>query len=358
MQALRKLPRVDVVLALLLAAYAQLEIWHPAWALGVSNVTGTKAVLSVTALAMTLPVAVRRRFPLAAVVIVMVATAVQAVSTTPTEGLAGIIAGLLCVYSVAAYSDTTRASIGAAVAFAAIAAQANNAGDLAFGTLIFGGAWLAGATVRRRQLRTRELEAETARLAVERDTAVARERARLARELHDVVAHSVSTMVVQAQAGDSLLEAQPERAREAFASIERSGRQALIELRRLLGLLRDEGEGADTAPQPGLDQLDGLIEGVRAAGLDVELRVHGSDRRLPPGVDLAAYRIVQEALTNALKHASPKRAALGVRYGAQTVELEVTNGVNGERPGQGHGLVGIRERVGLYGGELEAGTQG
>jgi signal transduction histidine kinase len=354
----RELPRIDIVLALVLAGYAQLEIWDPAWALGVSDVTGAKGVLATTALAMTLPVAVRRRFPLAAVVTVMVATAVQAVSTTPTEGLAGIVAGLLCAYSVAAYADTTRAAVGAAVAFAAVAAQAKGAGDLAFGTLIFGGAWLAGASVRRRHLRTRELEGETARLVVERDTAVARERARLARELHDVVAHSVSTMVVQAQAGDSLLDAQPERAREAFGSIERSGRQALIELRRLLGLLRDEGQGAETEPQPGLAQLDGLVESVREAGLSVAVHVDGPRAPLPPGLDLAAYRIVQEGLTNALKHASPKEAQLVVRYGAHSVELEVTNAVNGARARPGHGLVGMRERVGLYGGELEAGARG
>src|SRR4051794_9265652 len=262
---------------------------------------------------MTLPVAVRRRWPLAAVVIVMVASAVQAVSTTPTEGLAGITAGLLCVYSVAAYAEPTRAAVGAAVAFAAVAAGAKGAGDLAFGTLIFGAAWVAGAAMRRRHVRARELEAETARLAAERDTAVARERTRLARELHDVVAHSVSTIVVQAAAGDALLDSQPERARESFAAIERSGRQALLELRRLLGLLRDEGRDPETAPQPGLRELDGLVNSIREAGLDVDLRVEGEPAPLPPGVDLTAFRIAQESLTNALKYASPRRAALVLR---------------------------------------------
>ena len=312
-QALKKLPRVDVVLALLLAAYAQLEIWHPAWALGVSNVTGAKVVLSATALAMTLPVAVRRRFPLAAVVIVMVATALQAVSTTPTEGLAGIVAGLLCVYSVAAYSDTARAGVGAAVAFAAIASQANNAGNLAFGTLIFGGAWLAGATVRRRQLRTRELEEETARLAVERDTAVARERARLARELHDVVAHSVSTMVVQAQAARRAARGTT-RAARARLRLDRAQRPSGADRAPAsAGPAAARAKARSGAPAWRSTSSTAWSTSVREAGLDVDVRTEGArassprgrPRRLPdraggpherPQARLAAARRARRAL--------------------------------------------------------------
>jgi signal transduction histidine kinase len=187
--------------------------------------------------------------------------------------------------------------------------------------------------------------------------AVADERARLARELHDVVAHSVSTMVVQAEAGGSLLDRDPKGAQDAFASITSSGRQALGELRRMLGLLRSaDGEYA-LGPQPGLAQLRALVEEMRGTGLPVELTIEGEPRPLSAGVDLSAYRILQEALTNTLKHARPARARVTVRYHAEDVELEVLDDgrgcVNGSH--RGHGITGMQERVRLYGGTLETG---
>ena len=188
------------------------------------------------------------------------------------------------------------------------------------------------------------------------------ERARIARELHDVVAHGVSAIaVVQAQGGGRLVRSDPEEAEDAFATIERTGRQALVELRRLLGMLRVTDEQRVLAPQPGVARLGALVDDVRKAGLPVELVVDGDVATLPPGVDVSAYRIVQEGLTNALKHAGPARARVHVRYLPRAVEVEVTDDGRGGaivvagNDGGGQGLIGMRERVSLYGGRLEAG---
>jgi signal transduction histidine kinase len=187
--------------------------------------------------------------------------------------------------------------------------------------------------------------------------AVAEERARLARELHDVVAHAVSMVVVQAEAG-AAAGGPPERVVEAFDAIADTGRSALAELRRLLGVLRSPDEAAPRLPQPGVGELGPLVESVRRAGLPVDLRVEGEQRPLPAGVDLSAYRIVQEALTNSVKHAGAARAAVLVRYGEQDLQLEVLDDGRGPRPGTaaaGHGLDGMRERAALLGGDLSAG---
>jgi signal transduction histidine kinase len=340
---------VDTLIALALTGYAQLEIWYPRAAIGVGDVTGSKPILTLTALAMTLPVASRRRFPLSAAVIVMLATAVQSVLTTPTQGLAGIVAAFLVLYTAGARCEATRAAVAGGAAFSAVAAGAKGAGDLAFGTLIFGGALLFGVAMRRRHLHTETLTRE-------RDEAVATERRRLARELHDIVAHGVSTMVVQAQAGAEVLDSRPEEAHEALQTIEATGRQALVELRHLLGLLRPLEEAAGVSPQPRLGELDVLVDGVRRAGLPVELRIEGRATELPAGLDLTVYRIVQEALTNSLKHAGATRAKVLVRYLGDVVELEVTDDGTAAAAtnGVGHGLIGMHERVALYGGELLA----
>ena len=234
-----------------------------------------------------------------------------------------------------------------------------------------------------------KLEALNAQLAEEQELrsrwAVAAERSRIARELHDVVAHSVSVMVVQAGAARRTLAASPGQAATALGQIESTGRQALVELRRLLGLLRDDdGQATDAvlAPQPSLANLESLAAAAREAGLPVEVTVEGEPRPLPAGVDLSAYRIVQEALTNSLKHAGPARARVRVCYGREALEVQVTDdglggrsaarageglvvvtvGPDGElqlpgrRDGGGHGLIGMRERVALFGGALEAGA--
>jgi signal transduction histidine kinase len=188
------------------------------------------------------------------------------------------------------------------------------------------------------------------------------ERARIARELHDVVAHHVSVMTVQAGAVRRLLTPDQERQREALLSVEETGRKALTEMRRLLGVLKENGgdQRAPLAPQPGMATLDTLLGQVREAGLPVEMRTEGRPVELPPGIDLSAYRIVQEALTNALKYAGPARAWVVVRYGDGDLELEIANdgGTDAmEADGGGRGLVGMRERVAVYGGELESGPR-
>ena len=185
------------------------------------------------------------------------------------------------------------------------------------------------------------------------------ERARIARELHDVVAHSISVMVVQARGGRRVLETEPTDAREAFAVIESTGQQALDEMRRLVGMLRSGEETLPLAPQPSLKELGMLVEQVRAAGLPVQLAMEGEPRDLPPGVDLSAFRIVQEALTNALTHAGPASARVVLRYRVDELEIEISDDGpgTGDGSGSGYGLVGMRERVLVYGGELQAGRQ-
>jgi signal transduction histidine kinase len=211
---------------------------------------------------------------------------------------------------------------------------------------------VVGDRERRAQLAERERD-------VAAREAVVGERARIARELHDVVAHSVSVMVVQAQAGPRLL-AEPERAKGVFESIETTGREALVELRRLLGVLRAPDQQPATVPQPGLAALQTLVDQVRDAGMRVDLRVEGDPSQLPPGIDLSAYRIVQEALTNSLKHAGRAEAEVIVRYEPSALELEILDngaGAPSRVNGSGHGLVGMRERVVLYGGTLEVGAR-
>ena len=230
-------------------------------------------------------------------------------------------------------------------------------GNLTFFAGIFGGTWLAGRAIRRRRARERDLIVEREEKA---RAAVLEERTRIARELHDVVAHAISVIVLQARGARHALDAEPDDARGALDAIEHTATQALREMRRLLGMLRaDDGEVA-LAPQPSLAQLDTLVAHVRDAGLPVDVRVEGTPRELAPGVDLSAFRIVQEALTNALKHAGPAQAQVLVRYGEDALELEVADTGGGALNGSGgggHGLAGMRERVAVFGGELESGPR-
>jgi signal transduction histidine kinase len=205
---------------------------------------------------------------------------------------------------------------------------------------------------RERQLRVAERERDLAARE-----AVVEERARIARELHDAIAHHVSMIVVQAGAERRVLDRGQESTREVLSTIERVGRSALTEMRRLVGMLRTD-DGDDLAPQPSLAAVPALVSGLRDAGFPVELRVDGERRELPVGIELSAYRVVQEGLTNALKHAGRGHVAVRIRYGPGSLELEIADdgaGTPSDVPGGGQGLVGIRERVALYGGELEAG---
>jgi signal transduction histidine kinase len=277
---------------------------------------------------------------------------------------------LVAAYSAAAHLRGRRAEaadflvIAAIVGSAAVAASKNWDGSVATNlvaalislTILFRGAWMAGRWMQGRRDRERAAIAEREQKA---QAALREERARIARELHDVVAHAMSVIVLQARgARHSLLE-RPDEAREAVDAVERTASHALSEMRRLLSALRDEEESAALAPQPSLNQIDALVADVRAAGLPVELRVEGASRELPAGIDLCAYRIVQEALTNTLKHAGPATARVLIRYAEDAFEVEVTDTGAGERNGSatGQGLAGMRERVAVLGGRLQAGPQ-
>jgi signal transduction histidine kinase len=226
-------------------------------------------------------------------------------------------------------------------------------------TLPLAGVFALSAAAAHRAEQVRRAEARALRTEVEAEQAVAEERGRITRELHDVLAHSVSVMTVQASAVRRLLKPEQEREREALLTVEETGRQALAEMRRLVGIMREENEVVALAPQPGLGTLPQLVEQVRQSGLPVELTVEGTPVKLPAGVDLSAYRIVQEALTNTLKHAGPAHAWVAVRYAGEDVEIEVANDGSSDNAndGGGHGLVGMRERVALCGGELESGPR-
>ncbi|MBL1095244.1 sensor histidine kinase [Streptomyces coffeae] len=242
-----------------------------------------------------------------------------------------------------------------------------------FVTIPFVLAWVLGDSIRTRRAYWAQLEERAARLEKEREAqakvAVAAERARIARELHDVVAHNVSVMVVQADGAAYVLDASPEQARQALETISGTGRQALAEMRRLLGVLRtgEPGEDSDYVPQPDVEQIDELVEQVRGAGLTVDFKVVGSPRQLPSGVELTAYRIVQEALTNTRKHGGPDvGASVRITYFDDGLGLLVEDDGRGARremyedggaDGQGHGLIGMRERVGMVGGTLDAGPR-
>ena len=261
------------------------------------------------------------------------------------------VAGLFGIGSVAA-ARPPRVSIPWLVALLAVAGSnffTTTAEDTTFTMALAVGAWALGEASRNRQAAINE---QTRR-------AVADEQARIARELHDVIAHSVSVIVVQAAAADDVFETRPDQARAALRSIESAGREALRELRLLLGAVRPGEPGGPAAPQPGLSGLDELVEPLRGVGLAVALRREGAVHPLPAGVDLSAYRIVQEALTNTLRHGRATRAEVTVRYGADSVELDVRDDglaqSGGDGSSEGRGLVGMRERASMLGGTLEAG---
>ncbi len=305
-------------------------------------------------------VALRRRYPLPALAAVVIAQALAHDQTYDTDPLSPFLAELILLFTVA-YELRFRpalAGLGIGLAYVAI--------DFASGRIeritqagaqigFYLVAWGAGRVVHGHE--TRAVVAEE-----EARTAVADERARIARELHDAVAHSVSVMVLQAGAVRRVLGKNPDRDREVLAGIEETGRQAVMELHRMLGILRKRDEGAELAPQPSLRRVDELVTHVREAGLDASLTVEGKPADLPQGLDMSAYRIVQEALTNAMRYAPGSTVAVTVAYGRE-LRLEVRDDgartLNGHAtPGSGHGIVGMRERAALFGGELEAGPGG
>jgi len=305
-----------------------------------------------------LPLAARRYFPIT----VFATTLGAALALELLEGTFQAQGSIVALYTVAAHSGRRAATWAVAATVVAIGVMVLNGprweviASVAL-LAVYAAAWALGDNMRTRRAYLQGLEEKADRLERERIAnvrrATAEEQARIARELHDVIAHSVSVMVVQAAAAGDIFDTSPARAREALASIESTGRTALAEFRRLLGTMRN-GD-ASYAPQPGLSGLDDLADHVRAAGIEVDVRVEGASAPLAAGVDLAAYRIVQEALTNTLKHAAATRATVTVRHLVSRIELEVVDdGVAATRGGTGHGIIGMRERASLYGGEIRA----
>jgi signal transduction histidine kinase len=307
---------------------------------------------------------VRRIWPLTVLAIAFAGAAIVDLLT----GNFAPFAISLALYTAAAYGDRRRAvrvvAVGALVTLLLIVHDAAyNIGVVAI-LSFFAVCWVVGDNMRTRRAYLHSLEERAERLERERvehaRRAAAEEQARIARELHDVIAHSVSVMVVQAAAARDVFDSHPQRARTALGAIEETGREALAELRRLLGVVRLPGERGETyQPQPGLGQVGALVEQVRSTGLPVGLVVAGERHDVPVGIDLSAYRIVQEALTNTLKHARATRADVAVHYSPRELVVEVLDDGAGDgspgSPNGGQGLIGMRERVALYGGDLDAG---
>jgi signal transduction histidine kinase len=327
-------------------------------------------LVALISLGWTVPFAFRRRHPFWAPLVAAAAlVAIASIDARATQSLTmPFISAIACAVAFGFQRERRLAIAGwAAVAGAAAFLDyrtTSTLSDFFWTTLILSLAWVFGVALGTRTEQARELrvrvEAAERERAFAAERATAEERARIARELHDVVAHSVSVMVVQASGVRRLLKEEQHREREALMSVEQIGRQALTEMRRMLGVMRTgEEQPPALAPQPGLQHLDRLIAQVEEAGLPVTLHVEGVRPELAPGVDLSAYRIVQEGLTNALKHAKGAHAEVTVHYDESAVRLEVADdgpGLNGA-DGMGHGLVGMRERVALYGGTLEAGPR-
>jgi signal transduction histidine kinase len=311
-----------------------------------------------------------RRFPFGAPTAVFVIGAVASF----VDGRLVIATGatffsvLAAVFLFGLLEDRRQAIAGLGIALAAVGVVTINSptqgwSDFFGGALLFCILWLAAFAVGRQLERGRAAQKRAEQLEREREAearaAVAGERARIARELHDVVGHSVSVMTVQASAVRRRLKPDQEQEREALEIVEQTGREALAEMRRLVGVLRRPEEAPALAPQPSLEHLDRLVAQARESGLAVEVQIEGEPTQLPPGVDLTAYRLVQEGLTNAIKHARASKADVVVRYADGSVEISVTDDGSGDGDGGGggHGLVGMRERVTVYGGELEAGPR-
>ena len=309
-------------------------------------------------------VALRRRLPLATVAFVVVGMMV----VDPNGQLSTFAALVIVTFTAGLEVDPPRSYWGLVLAtvpfYVGFALTTPQVSDFVAVTVLYGGSWAVGQMVRQRTRQAAEHAARADRAEEEREEraarAVAEERTRIARELHDVVAHSISVVTVQTQAVRRRLDPSLTREIEDLKAVETTARQAMAEMRRLFGVLRAEGERASLSPQPGLDQLDRLIGETRAAGVPVELSLEGEPVPLSPGLGLAAYRVVQEALTNVRKHAPGGCVRVCLHYGEAHLDLVVedTGGGAGDRlDGAGYGLLGMRERVTLYGGTLDTGPR-
>ncbi len=363
--ALRVPTRQDVLFASLLTVVLVLEL-YASYAFEHTSRTGPSAFHVATAAALGLGVAWRRVLPLLFAPYVFALLALQARVLVHPNVFGEVLVSLIALYGVTAYAPSRRGVVLSGLAclgFAVVLGSADSEGAVGetltlavFGLVIM----TAGGLVHRQRERAEGLRRERD-LAEDRALAIAAsERARIARELHDVVAHGMSVVVLQARGGRRLVGSDPTRASRAFDDIERVASECLDEMRRLLGILRadPDDEHAPLAPQPRLRELPALVDRARDSGARIDLVVCGEPRELAPAVELSAYRIAQEALTNALKHAPGSRARIHLDYRVDGLAIEVVDDGPGHRGTRhGHGLIGMRERVELYGGTLEAGTE-
>ncbi|MGH2428455.1 MAG: sensor histidine kinase [Candidatus Limnocylindria bacterium] len=365
----RRIARLDPVIFDVVLVGVVLLIGMLGLAVQEPGVIGTSPLRWVLSLALALPLLARRRFAEAVLVAVAAAALLQALLVPPGPGFDGFLALLIAAFSAGAHARTWTGLAALAGALGAVIAVGLTMPPLTTEGVVIpfiylGAAWGTGRLARSRGDRAERLAREAERLARERDErgrlAAAQERARIARELHDVVAHAVTTMVLQAGAAEAELAPDQARLRGRLSSIGASGRQALDELRRVLAVLRtSEASDEESGPVPGLADLPRLTDQLRTAGIEVDLTVDAGPGRLPPSLELSAYRIVQEALTNVLRHASATRTSVLVRREAKRLTVEVRDDGRGAGPGTaidggGHGLVGMRERAAMFGGALTA----
>ena len=383
MQAVRRLAGgdpgiiVDAGLGIAAAGLIAVVAWGPPRLIGPTPITGPWWLRALLPLLLGVPLVLRRRAPLLMWLAIWAGMALALTLNRPLDPDFGPYPGtpapftfvlLAAAYSLGAHASVRRAAAGLVVAAPVVAELSHNgrlgllfgsqggSADVALALLQLAAFWLAGVLVRGRR-QAAELAARSAALERQAEQAAVAERARIARELHDIVAHHLSVVVLHAAGARAAGGADPETLEE----IEQSGRRALTETRRLFGVLREPGEETGRAPQPGISELPALAGRLRAAGLEVSLSVDGDHAALPPGVNVSAYRIVQEALTNVLKHAGQARAEVTVGCADSAVTIEVTDdGAGSPAPPAltgGQGLTGMRERVAVFGGDLRAGPR-
>jgi signal transduction histidine kinase len=315
------------------------------------------------------PLAFRRRSPFPAFAAIALLTVISS-RYLPTPWVQVSAVALASFTTGERSADRTRSALGvitvaALMALGFLLQDTDTLLALALPFMVVVPAWVLGDIFRTRRLEAREREEQSARAVRETEerlaAAAAEERRHMARELHDIVAHGVSVMLIQAGAARKVIDTAPDRSTDALLTVEATGRDVMAELRRLLGVLNDEGEASGLTPQPGIDQLGPLVDRVRQAGLPAELEIDGTPRALPPSLDVTAYRIIQEALTNALRYARQARTLVHVSYEPQQVRVEVLDdGPAGDAvagDGSGRGLAGMRERASSVGGRLEAGPR-
>jgi len=360
--------RLDQVIALVLLVWIWLYVWHH------TSPGAGRYWPMFGAVVFCVPVAFRRGWPLGGMLVILTTLGVKTVVSTNTSngvlnGSGGLLPALLLVgYGVGAFAPPRRSKW--VLALTVVVGSVNAVASGRTASVPFSAVFVVllpyvfGRMMRSRTEKTHALRTEAERIDADRD-AVARaaasgERARIARELHDVIAHSVSVMVIQAGGARMVMESDPERAMSSLRSVERAGRDALAEMRRLLGLLDSDCRPPNLKPQPGLADIRDLLSRAQAAGLDTALYLDGKPATVSPALDLCAYRVIQEALTNAIKHAAPAHADVHVRWQREVLEFEVADDGRGKATvdivAGGHGLVGMRERVSFHGGVLQTGA--